>query len=89
MINGIRCVSCYNREREVMAGKNAKGTAPVKLGPLFPINLSYIVDGSPQRFSTKCARDLMEPMVSVLRTTRGSIAFAFLGSFQLRQGRLF
>lgn len=89
MINGTRCVSCYNREREFLAGKNAKGTAPVKLAPLFPVNLSYSVDGIPKRYSTNLARDLMEPMVSVLRATRGKIAFAFLGSYQLRQGRLF
>ncbi|MDP3328739.1 hypothetical protein [Parvibaculum sp.] len=89
MINGTRCVSCYNREREFMAGKNAKGTAPVKLGPLYPISVSYMIDGRAQRYSTNLARDLMEPMVSILRATRGNIAFAFLGSYQLRQGRLF
>jgi hypothetical protein len=28
MIGGTRCVSCYNREREFVAGKNSKGTRP-------------------------------------------------------------
>lgn len=28
LISGLICVPCYNREREVKAGKNAKGTFP-------------------------------------------------------------
>ena len=28
MIHGRRCISCYNREREFIAGRNAKGTKP-------------------------------------------------------------
>lgn len=30
-INGMFCVSCYNRDREARIGRNCKGTAPRKL----------------------------------------------------------
>lgn len=89
MINGTRCVSCYNRERELAAGKNAKGTAPVKVGPLFPVDLKVLVDGVPGRYHSDRVRDLLEPMVAVLRQTKGSVAFAFAGRPSFRQGCLF
>ena len=31
MIKGRLCISCYNREREVVRGKNCKGNAPVRV----------------------------------------------------------
>jgi hypothetical protein len=38
------CVSCYNREREVLRGKNAKGAPPKKWAGLFFTQLSYVKD---------------------------------------------
>lgn len=34
LIRGQICVSCYNREREVLVGRNAKGAPPVHARPL-------------------------------------------------------
>jgi len=35
LVGGRLCVSCYNREREYLAGRNAKGDAPTQHRPLF------------------------------------------------------
>lgn len=39
LIHGSVCVSCYNRERELRIGRNARGTAPIGLKPLHPATL--------------------------------------------------
>ena len=36
------CVSCYNREREVLRGKNAKGAPPRKWAGLYFTQVSYV-----------------------------------------------
>jgi hypothetical protein len=39
------CVSCYNREREVLHGANAKGARPVKWGGLRQAHVELALDG--------------------------------------------
>jgi hypothetical protein len=34
LIHGSVCISCYNREREIRIGKNARGTYPSGLKPI-------------------------------------------------------
>src|SRR6266481_2000895 len=34
LVGGHRCISCFNREREYIRGKNAKGSKPVHAIPL-------------------------------------------------------
>jgi hypothetical protein len=76
MIGNRRCVSCYNRERELRFGRNAKGTAPVNLRPLNPVLVHYIVDGQPRSFETFAA-DSTEARIQILRVTKGRVQFAF------------
>lgn len=47
LIRGVVCVSCYNREREVLIGKNAKGKYPVKCKPIVSEAISYKAHGGP------------------------------------------
>lgn len=90
MIQGRICVSCRNREYELLRGRNAKGTVPVKLRPLFPIVLNFMVNGNPRRYRAPLATDITETMVQVLRLTKGRITFGFQGDHShLKQGRLF
>jgi hypothetical protein len=92
MIGNRVCVSCYNRQREMKAGKNARGNKPVELlqNPLRALELRLEVDGTARRFRDRETSSSTETMVQVLRTTKGEIAFGFSGSDrQLRQGRLF
>jgi hypothetical protein len=90
MIGGTRCVSCYNREREFVRGRNAKGTAP-KMAPLHRRVIRFAIDAGPiKTMAVKNSLDTVELIVGALRKTRGRVAFAFNGrSPGLRQWRLF
>ncbi len=91
MIGNKVCVSCYNRRRELRAGKNARGNAPIELmqRPVHPIEFRMAVDGRPRRVRAQGA-DLLEPMVQALRVTKGELVFAFSGPERtLQQARLF
>jgi hypothetical protein len=43
------CVSCYNREREVLRGKNAKGAPPRKWAGLYFTQVSCVKNAQAQR----------------------------------------
>lgn len=91
MIGNKLCASCYNRRREMRAGKNGRGNAPVELmrRPVHAIEFRMSVDGRPRRVRAQGA-DLLEPMVQALRVTKGDLAFAFVGPERsLQQARLF
>jgi hypothetical protein len=40
------CVSCYNRERELRIGRNARGSPPIGLKPMCPSTLLVVNDDS-------------------------------------------
>lgn len=82
MIGNRRCISCYNREREMALGRNARGNIPAELlatSRLRPVSLHVIVDGQ-VHLKRADAVDVREPVVHVLRTTKGALAFAFAGA---------
>jgi hypothetical protein len=88
MIGNRLCISDYNRSREMRAGKNARGNAPVKLleRPLHSIELMVEVDGEARRLRDRETSGMSETMVQILRTTKGEISFGFVGSgLQRRQ----
>ena len=93
MIGGTRCVGCYNREREASAGKNARGNVPIKIladRVLRTLDLTAIIDGHATRLQSRDVVDPFEPMMQVLRTTKGRVEFAFTGPVrELRQQSLF
>jgi hypothetical protein len=90
MIGGARCVSCYNREREIATGKNARGNAPVELmreKSYRAVHLTLVVDGVPRPIVTARAVSVVEPIIQAMRTTKGGLAFAFSrGVDALNQG---
>lgn len=92
MIGNRRCVSCYNREREMDAGKNARGNAPVELmeRPLHTLEIRLVIDGVTRRLRDRKTSGLAETMIQALRTTKGELEFGFAGPDRLlRQRRLF
>lgn len=92
MIGNRRCVSCYNRQRELAAGRNARGNAPVELleRPLHAVEIRLAVDATVRRVRDRESTGLAETIVQTLRTTKGELEFAFAGPERLlRQGRLF
>lgn len=66
LIRGAVCVSCYNREREYIKGKNAKGMFPVMAKKVYPVEASYIVDGEIKK-STVMVVDRIELSITILR----------------------
>ena len=61
------CVSCYNRQREWLLGKNAKGTKPVKLAPLDPRRICYMSGKAPKTLYMPLTVDTEELIISALR----------------------
>lgn len=77
LIGKMLCVSCYNRQAEVIKGRNAKGTAPVKVGPLESRRIRYLHGGDVRSLVLRHTVDMDELIVSVLRDSRQRVAFAF------------
>lgn len=77
MIGNRICVSCYNRERELSSGRNARGNAPTKLRLLRPARFRAVVDGAPSIIFAPAVVDTLEPMVQALRTMPGKVTFAY------------
>ena len=92
MIGGTRCVSCYNRERELATGRNARGNPPIVLQArrtLHPVAYRLSVDGVIS-LRRPLGVSLHEPVLHTMRTVRGDVVFGFAGPVHLlRQGRLF
>lgn len=92
MIQNRICVSCYNREREVDAGVNARGNVPVQLlsNPPRDVTLTVVHNGLPRRRLFPRVTGPMESVVQSLRTTKGEMIFApAIQMPAVRQGRLF
>lgn len=90
MIHNQRCVSCYNRERELEAGRNARGNAPKVLMQRAPLPRAFrlVLEGSTVR-RVMIGVDLGEPMIQVSRTTKGRCEFTRDGApVPAAQGRL-
>lgn len=77
MIGGNHCPSCYNRQREVIAGRNAKGGAPVKLQSLHARVLRCRQGAEIRRVRGGYTLDTTELLVAVLRDSRQRVVFAF------------
>lgn len=90
LINGEHCPSCYNRQREFIVGRNAKGTRPVKNTGLHPVAVRYASCGKAAEHRISLAADTTEAVVSVLRHTKGQVVFAFRAPEVIKaQGSLF
>lgn len=82
LVGGLLCINCYNRQREFLLGKNAKGTKPQKLKALWRMPLRYAVHGAGARHrviitKSSLALDRPEAVIGVLRQTQGQVRFQF------------
>jgi hypothetical protein len=71
------CVSCFNREKEVIAGRNSKGAKPKKWGGLFYTRAAFVADGK------AIVVDLPDPVIdrievalTMIRRGHKSVAWA-------------
>lgn len=71
------CVSCYNRQREWIKGRNARGTKPVKQPPLHPVSIAYIVGGEIQASKAVMSESTVEMVTRILRDSRKEVTFGF------------
>lgn len=82
LIRGHICVSCYNREREILLGKNAKGGKPVKLRPLSRRRVYYLEAGEPKTLHMELSAATDELIVATLRDAHNRARFAFRGEIR-------
>jgi hypothetical protein len=91
LITGMHCVSCKNREYEFIKGRNAKGTAPVKLKCLARRRLRYLAGHEPCQLTLQRSLDIEELIVATLRDSKNRVRFGFGVAMPpaVRQLRLF
>jgi len=69
------CVSCWNREREWVTGKNAKGSKPTKMLPLEPRAIRIMEAEEPKIIYRQLTQHDTELVVSALRDSAGNVTF--------------
>jgi hypothetical protein len=76
------CVSCYNRQREWIIGKNAKGTRPLKIGRLDPRTLRYFSGGQTAVLHAALSATMDELIIAALRDSKNRVRFSFHGAIR-------
>jgi hypothetical protein len=74
------CISCYNRERELIRGLNARGMAPRKLALLTGRRVFYLSNGRVHLVRSDRTASDAELIVAILRDAIHSVAFAWAGT---------
>ncbi len=77
MIGGRICVSCYNRELEVLKGRDGRGKTPKNLPQVHPEAVAMVVNGRFACVQVSYATDALEATLQVLRKTEGDVRFGF------------
>lgn len=90
LIGGTTCVSCKNREYELLRGRNAKGTAPVKTCRLDARRIRFQHGDDVRVLSVRLSADTDELVVAALRDSKKTVVFAFNSTppAAIRQARL-
>jgi hypothetical protein len=68
-------VSCYNRAREVLRGRNAKGKPPVIHPPLEPRRVAYCAAGEVRELRRELTVSTTELVVELMRDSRHRVVF--------------
>ena len=79
---GLLCVSCFNREREVVAGANAKGRPPTLR--LFPVNVLHVNGAVAAVTRHPLAIDRVEAALAVMHRGGSTVAVAWLSAELVR-----
>lgn len=76
LIGGHLCVSCYNRGREWLIGRNARGNKPSTLPPLWRLAIRYRTGGRVKVREMPHALDVLELITATLRDEPKQATFA-------------
>lgn len=71
------CISCYNRSRELVLGRNAKGTAPVNLASLEQRSITYRAGDVVKTRVLDKTLDMEELVIAVFRDEANMVTFGF------------
>lgn len=84
------CVSCYNRQREYIIGKNSKGSTPTKMRPLARRTVRYFAVDEMRLLTIDHTASTEEMVVAVLRDSKKRVVFSFNAvTYGINQARLF
>lgn len=87
LIRNSICVGCYNREREVLIGRNAKGGIPAKCRMVFAMTLTCIL-GAGQRIEVRRfdrVSSFQEARIATLRGEPQACAFGWVSAPRVRR----
>ena len=74
------CVSCYNRQLEIIKNTNARGVAPSRLAPLNRRAVKYRTADGMRVHTADLSANMTELVVALLRDNKKQTQFAFLGA---------
>lgn len=74
LVSGWLCISCYNRQREMLLGRNAKGKPPEKHPPIAARAVKFVCQGKTQTLRREHAVGSVELVVELLRDQPGKVA---------------
>jgi uncharacterized Fe-S cluster-containing radical SAM superfamily protein len=80
MVGGRLCVSCYNRMRELRAGRNSKGNPPIRVAArLHDVALVVTTAEVVHRVTAAGVAGPVEVMLARAREARAPISFGWSG----------
>ena len=87
LIHGVKCVSCFNRELEVVKGRNAKGLPPVKHPPLGVVRVlcRHEDDRVVEHITERCT-GAVEAVVAAVHKIGTNAVFGFSGAYRQTWG---
>lgn len=71
------CVSCWNRQREYLLGRNAKGAAPKMHPKLFAAQVRVLVGGKTRVAKRSLCASVDEVVIGELRDQAKRVLFSF------------
>ncbi len=83
LIGGKHCPSCYNRQREAIIGRNAKGVPPRLMAMLHSQHMTLVADGKMRRVRQDHVVNLAEAAVLASRAAADAGACIMLGAPRL------
>lgn len=79
LIGASVCISCKNREYEVLKGRNAKGTKPVRCAQVFQLQ-AVVRDGKRRaRIQTFIATGMLEVVLAAAKRSKARALVSFRG----------